>query len=351
MTLVPDEVNQVTDSPDLGSAFSDAFAEAVNPESPSGGTGDNAGKGSEVSVQPAVQPADKGSGESNEKPEIDGEPPVETKPDDIITPDPPTPSTPDPRLTQLESERNLLAQQYSTLQGMFKAEKGNWEKEKEALKTDLLTRKSSDIMEGILESMSEEDRKLVEEYDSEFDTVSKAESLKRKALLAGIERKFEQKFDLFKGALAEIITTLQTKEDATHFSSLRTAHPDYESLRDSGKILGWIESQPKYLRGGLTAAYQNGAADDVIDLITRFKKETGLATRTTPKTTATQNAGNVGGNSGGNGNGDDTARRLQNLTVVADSRKPVHSESAARAESFTDAFKEAANAAGIGRRN
>ena len=59
-----------------------------------------------------------------------------------------------------------------------------------------------------------------------------------------------------------------------HFATLRKAHSDYDTV--IAKIPGWIEKQPAYLRPALEHVYKKGTTKDVLDLVTDFKKATGL---------------------------------------------------------------------------
>jgi non-homologous end joining protein Ku len=75
---------------------------------------------------------------------------------------------------------------------------------------------------------------------------------------------------------SEAKTTMEEQARAAHFNALATAHSDYETYRDDGSILKWIETKPKYMQAPLLQTYQGGATEDVIDLISDFKKENNI---------------------------------------------------------------------------
>jgi hypothetical protein len=58
-----------------------------------------------------------------------------------------------------------------------------------------------------------------------------------------------------------------------YFDAIRSAHPDFDNLRDSGIILAWIQKQPSHLRESLLKTYNEGDADSVITLLNQFKKD------------------------------------------------------------------------------
>lgn len=57
------------------------------------------------------------------------------------------------------------------------------------------------------------------------------------------------------------------------FNTIRSAHPDFDNLRDSGRIVAWIQKQPSRLRNSLLKTYNEGDADSVIALLNQFKKD------------------------------------------------------------------------------
>jgi len=66
-----------------------------------------------------------------------------------------------------------------------------------------------------------------------------------------------------------------------------TAHPDWRYHISTGKLLAWIETQEDYIKPTLKSVYQSGTAQACIDLLTNYKKSTGLiaddGARTTTK--------------------------------------------------------------------
>ena len=60
-----------------------------------------------------------------------------------------------------------------------------------------------------------------------------------------------------------------------HFAAIHKAHTDYDAV--IVKVPEWIDKQPAYLRPALKQVYEKGTTQDVIELISDFKKATGIA--------------------------------------------------------------------------
>jgi hypothetical protein len=58
-----------------------------------------------------------------------------------------------------------------------------------------------------------------------------------------------------------------------YLNTIRSAHPDFDNLRDSGKIVAWIQKQPSRLRDSMLKTYNEGDAGSVIALLNQFKKD------------------------------------------------------------------------------
>lgn len=57
-----------------------------------------------------------------------------------------------------------------------------------------------------------------------------------------------------------------------HYNAIKSAHPDFDNLRESGKIVAWIQKQPGRLQDSMLKTYNEGDANAVIALINQFKK-------------------------------------------------------------------------------
>ena len=193
---------------------------------------------------------------------------------------------------------------YNTLQGLFSKEK----EEKETLKGKLddLQTKMSDIdklQEGTLKEKAEAEKKKGElaeslfdlyadltpdekaelaNYDEEFDVVSKTESKKRtlfeKKMKAYIADMVESSNKSLLTNLAPFLMASEKSSEESHFAAIKGKHQDFEKYRDDGSLKKWIDEQPGYLKKEMQRVYNEGEAEDVIDLFSRFKKENNIGT-------------------------------------------------------------------------
>jgi hypothetical protein len=72
----------------------------------------------------------------------------------------------------------------------------------------------------------------------------------------------------------------ETAHEASYGNFMDTivsVHDDAEEIRASDEWQGWLEGQPKYVQDAINV---KGTAEDVIDIITHFKKDMGMAEAT-----------------------------------------------------------------------
>jgi hypothetical protein len=236
-----------------------------------------------------------GDGEEKKEPPV-VEPPVnqDTLPNpDVATP----PVVPD------KDNEETYEQRWKSLQGIHRHDKETWEQEKARLTAEIEEAKKpkqpdptpdaentdknkpddEGSIQALYESLTDDQKALLKDYDEEFDTVSKMEGLKREAAL----KKLRKEFTAFRDDLLAQIAPVQTlvketkveKEQSAvqaHLNAIADAHPDFEKYRDDGSILKWIESKPAYLRRGLAEIYKSGTSEDVIEFLDDFKKENNI---------------------------------------------------------------------------
>lgn len=240
-------------------------------------------------------------------------PPVEAPPETPAEKPPETPPVTSSEQQPGESEEKY-EQRYKTLQGIHKHDRETWEIEKAKLLLDLEEAKKpqtpevppkTEAAEAFVDSLTDEQKKQLEEYEKDFDVVSQMEGIKRKMELGKLRKDMMDTIqtwkDEFVTKLNETETNLVSKiapavklaEDSdqeAHFSLIRNGyvredgtevpgHEDFEKYRDDGSLMNWIESKPKYLQPALKDTYTKGAATDVVDLISDFKRESNLTTQ------------------------------------------------------------------------
>lgn len=65
--------------------------------------------------------------------------------------------------------------------------------------------------------------------------------------------------------------------------AIKDAHPDFESIINGANLANWIESKPSYKKAIYKQVYEAGTAEDIIDMLNDFKKETGIITAKSPE--------------------------------------------------------------------
>lgn len=185
-------------------------------------------------------------------------------------------------------------QKWRTLQGIHKKDKETWEQKEKDYLEQLEALKSGKPPEepqapaikdaklktddSSLQDLSDEEKALLKEYDEEFDTISKMEGLKRKVETNRIMKHIDDLFNQLTQAVAPAITIGQEVSQSKHFDVIRSAHDDFETHRDNGSIQNWINAKPDDLKAVYQNRYNAGTPEQVIDLITTFKRENNLGT-------------------------------------------------------------------------
>jgi len=102
-------------------------------------------------------------------------------------------------------------------------------------------------------------------------------ALRDKETRAKLEREFAERLATavkeVREGLAPIVQDHVSSRQEAHKKALLDGHADFVEVMP--KVEQWIATQPAYLRGPMAQVFEAGAAQDVIDLFTRYKKETG----------------------------------------------------------------------------
>lgn len=268
-------------------AFNEAEGKEVNPPSPDISDADDPSKV-----------------KKDEPPPIDEPPPV----DDKKTETPPATPPVEPPPENYEQKWKSLNGIIKSKEQQFQTRESELLAEIEKLKTpptpppadDKNKKVETDLdVEALLKNLNlnDEEKAMLKEYDEEFGLVSKVENLKLgKAIKSiygilneGFQKQLKEVKEEFQSQLkpaTEFVekTTKEREEDAVsnHFNSIETAHPDYKTYHENGKIVEWIQSKPAYLQKGMLEVCQSGTAEEVISLLDDFKKENNIPLTNNP---------------------------------------------------------------------
>ena len=254
-------------------------------------------------------------------------------------------------------DEQTYEQRWRSLQGILKSKDEKYESEKIQLLTELEDlkktvanlsngnkdnkdkKKGTDKSDSLFDDLTEDEKAELSEYEKDFDSVSKMEGLKRERALKRLEDRILETLEAKTAEIQEKIASrvqpieesYKKSDEAAHFGTIRGSHPDFETHRDSGAILQWIETKPRYLRESMKATYEQGTAEDVVDLISDFKKENGLLETNKDDQSHTDNLIDMDKRK---------AEKKQNLTAVITKRGSVDAGQG-RTDDFDSAYNEA----------
>jgi flagellar motility protein MotE (MotC chaperone) len=251
-------------------------------------------------------------------------------------------------------------QRYKTLQGIHKKDKETWESERATLLAQVEEAKTAKAIDtkkepteqeakaaaDFIDSLTDEQKKQLEEYEQDFDVVSKMEGLKRSQELSKLRKEFQDWKTSVDSRLNEtntlmkpVVAMADEREKEQHFSAIKSGyqledgttvqgHPDFEKYRDDGSLKAWIDSIPSYRRAPYERVYTQGLPHEVIDLLTDFKRENNI-----PLTSTSQNVVPMNQR---------RQERKQALTSVTSRRGAVNTGTAI-ADDYEGAWDEAQN--------
>jgi len=161
------------------------------------------------------------------------------------------------------------------------------------------------------EYLSEEEKQTLSTYDDEWGEVSEAERIRTKAMVQQAEDRILQQVNK---ALNPVVSKMQTKEVQDHFTAIREAHSDFDTLRQ-GPLQEWVKNMPNsVVRKAAEGVLQQGTTAEVIELLDMYKEQnssrdssedTGQSTGAAPQVPASSQApaqpGTEQGNDGGKG--------------------------------------------------
>ena len=126
--------------------------------------------------------------------------------------------------------------------------------------------------------LSPEAEKAIAEFKKEWPEQSAAVEAMMTHQVASLEARFARALGGLVGKLYEDLEPLAESVAVTENNSFRTAvlgaHKDYDTVYP--KLEGWIAQRPAYLQDAYKRVYNEGTAEEIIDLVTQFKATQGL---------------------------------------------------------------------------
>ena len=127
-------------------------------------------------------------------------------------------------------------------------------------------------------AFTQEEAAFLAEYEKEWRDVAKAESLKRRAENDALVRYM---FNEIASVFRPMEQNLQRLLQQAQLAELRGVVPEYDSVRDN--VVAWAEKQPTYLRAAYQHVIQQGTAEEIADLVSRYNKELGNSPAPAPQ--------------------------------------------------------------------
>ncbi len=118
--------------------------------------------------------------------------------------------------------------------------------------------------------LSDDDKKVLGDYDKEWGEVSKAEGIRRRAEMQVLQA---QTFRELEKVLAPIVQTLQKSQVTSHFATIRSAHADFDTVLPN--VQAWVAKQPTLYRPALERVLNQGTATEVVELVGAYKQAVG----------------------------------------------------------------------------
>lgn len=120
---------------------------------------------------------------------------------------------------------------------------------------------------------SKEDQELLNTYEKDWPEVAKAESVRRRGeyqqlvgyVFAEVAKEFKP-----------IIDTVRELASRTQLAELESRVEGYATI-DRDKVTEWVGAQPSYLQNAYTRVIEQGTAEEVSDLLARYKQDTAPA--------------------------------------------------------------------------
>lgn len=142
---------------------------------------------------------------------------------------------------------------------------------------DLITQRQPPVQEQrqqaqIAPVFTQEEVTALQAFYKDWPEIAQAQEL---ALRANAQQITNHVFTEVARVLGPKLKLLDALADNAQYDSIEKRVPDYTTVQD--KVAAWVNTQPAYLKNAFTGVMQSGTADEITDLISRFKTETGYA--------------------------------------------------------------------------
>lgn len=118
--------------------------------------------------------------------------------------------------------------------------------------------------------MSDEEAALLAKYDEEYPDIARAEFIRRRVEYSQLAQYIMNEIASGFAPMAQMV---QAIAERVHLGDIQTSVPDYGQVRED--VVAWADKQPPYLRAAYQHVVANGTREEVVDLINRWRADTG----------------------------------------------------------------------------
>jgi hypothetical protein len=136
---------------------------------------------------------------------------------------------------------------------------------------------------------SDEENAKIEHFRKEWPEVAEAFDLQARALAQSV---LKYAFEQIGGVVNPMRETLDVLATRTHYGDLKEKVGEY-SEAERQEIIDWVGTQPKYLQAPMLSVIEEGTAEEVGDLVGRYRQATGKQPAGAPAATAEPAGGDV----------------------------------------------------------
>lgn len=144
-----------------------------------------------------------------------------------------------------------------------RADAKQWEqasKEKDALIEQMKAAQKEDAATGTTQATDDLLATLREDYPTLADAMQQL-----------VENRVKEAVESMAKEIEPLRQRVETSAIEGHFSAIRGAHSDFDTIVESGKLQEWVKTLPSYARPGAEAVLSQGTAQEVIDLLNDYK--------------------------------------------------------------------------------
>lgn len=117
-------------------------------------------------------------------------------------------------------------------------------------------------------------KELFKEKAEDFDEILQMQDAKTKVVMKRVVNYMHGVFgDLGEKILKPVLAEFQKVMQAEHVRTIKDEHPDYLSIKDSGKLDKWVTSLPSTEKEKMKKIMEQGSAEEVIGMITKYKEQ------------------------------------------------------------------------------